>query len=490
MDDDFRSPLFTHRMSRRVFLAGAASAMLGAAGPMTAAAATSATTIYRGPTTAARVALTYDCGADAGYTASILDTFARYGVPGSFGMTGQWADRNPGLLRRIVSEGHQLLNHTYDHPSFTGYSTPGTGGQTWEQRRQEIVSAADRIAYLTGVSPRPYFRPPYGDFDDATLQLLGELGYRYNVMWTQDLFGWRGASQQDILNTVAANQGNGYIYLMHVGSESQEGPALPRIIETLAASGYGFATVAGLLGGTGTTPPTPPSSGAFAPGETVKVTAGLYLRTGPGFSTTVITTMPTGTVCTVVSGPQAANGLTWYQVDTSYGRGWAAGEYLARTSGSTPPPPPSSGGFSPGEAVKVTAGLYLRTGPGFSTGVITTMPTGTVCTVVSGPQPANGLTWYQVDTAWGRGWAAGEYLARASGSTTPGGYPAGARLKVTAGLYLRTGPGFSTGVITTMPTGTICTVVSGPQAANGLTWYQVDTAWGRGWAAGEYMTPV
>ncbi len=61
---------------------------------------------------------------------------------------------------------------------------------------------------------------------------------------------------------------------------------------------------------------------------------------------------------------------------------------------------------------------------------------------------------------------------------------------MTAGLYLRTGPGFDTGVITTMPTGTICTVVSGPQSANGLTWYQVDTSYGRGWAAGEYMTRV
>ncbi len=38
------------------------------------------------------------------------------------------------------------------------------------------------------------------------------------------------------------------------------------------------------------------------------------------------------------------------------------------------------------------------------------MPTGTQCTVVSGPEPANNLTWYQLDTPYGRGWAAGEYL--------------------------------------------------------------------------------
>ncbi len=202
--------------------------------------------------------------------------------------------------------------------------------------------------------------------------------------------------------------------------------------------------------------------------------------------------MPTGTVVTIVAGPQSANGLTWYQVDSPYGRGWCAGEYLEK-SGSAPPPPPPAGGFAPGETVNVTAGLYLRTGPGFNTSVITTMPTGTVCTIVSGPQAANGLTWYEVDSPYGRGWCAGEYLTRTSGGATPpppSGYPVGTKLRVTAGLYLRTGPGFSTTVITTMPTGTVCTVVSGPQSANGLTWYQVDTPYGRGWAAGEYMKRV
>ena len=45
------------------------------------------------------------------------------GVTASFGMTGRWAEQNPDLLRRIVREGHHLINHTYDHESFTGRST-------------------------------------------------------------------------------------------------------------------------------------------------------------------------------------------------------------------------------------------------------------------------------------------------------------------------------------------------------------------------------
>jgi peptidoglycan/xylan/chitin deacetylase (PgdA/CDA1 family)/uncharacterized protein YraI len=475
----------TPRLSRRALLAGVLAGAIGrlaGAGEDASAAYSPATTVFRGRTDIKRVALTFDAGSDRGYADTILNTFATYGVPCSFGMTGMWAEANPDLVRRMVDEGHHLMNHTYYHPSFTGYST-GAGVLGYWSRRNEIEAAENLLVDLTGVSTKPYFRPPYGDYDSATLNLLGEIGYAYNVMWTLDGFGWKGLTQDQIVSRVANNHGNGYVYLFHVGASSQEGLALPRVISTLSSLGYGFATVPGILAGTGTTPSQPPPK--FVAGDKVRVTAGLYLRTGPGFGAGVITTMPTGTVCTVVSGPQYANGLSWYQLDTPYGRGWSAGEYLEKTSGGTTPPP--TGGFAPGEKVRVTAGLYLRTGPGTGYGVITTMPTGTVCTIVSGPSPANGYTWYQVDSPYGRGWAAGEYLARTSSTS---GYPAGTKLRVTAGLYLRTGPGFDTGVITTMPTGTVCTVVSGPQYANGLTWYQVDSPYGRGWAAGEYMTPV
>ena len=68
------------------------------------------------------VALTFDAGEGAGHTEEILDLLAEYGLVGTFGVTGQWVEQNPDLARRIVAEGHQLINHTYDHRSFTGFS--------------------------------------------------------------------------------------------------------------------------------------------------------------------------------------------------------------------------------------------------------------------------------------------------------------------------------------------------------------------------------
>jgi len=63
-------------------------------------------------------------------------------------------------------------------------------------------------------------------------------------MWTVDSLGWKGISRDEIVNRCLANHGNGYVYLFHVGSRSQDSAALGRIIEGLRAKGYSFGTMA------------------------------------------------------------------------------------------------------------------------------------------------------------------------------------------------------------------------------------------------------
>ena len=72
-------------------------------------------------------------------------------------------------------------------------------------------------------------------------------GYRYNVMWSVDSLGWKGLSQREIVDRVVEGLEPGAIYLFHVGSQSQDGPALPDIIETLRRRGYGFAVISEYL---------------------------------------------------------------------------------------------------------------------------------------------------------------------------------------------------------------------------------------------------
>jgi peptidoglycan-N-acetylglucosamine deacetylase len=202
-----------------------------------------ATTRTRLATSENVVALTFDAGADRGYARQILDSLKAEGVKASFGLTGKWAEANPDLARRIVGEGHTLINHTYSHRSFTGFST-NTSPLSYSQREAELTRADSAIRTATGAATtKPLFRPPYGDYNTCVRSHVAHSGYTWNVMWTLDSWGWRGLSKDQILRRVLDGLEPGANYLFHVGAQSQDGPALPSIISRLRERGYGFTAV-------------------------------------------------------------------------------------------------------------------------------------------------------------------------------------------------------------------------------------------------------
>jgi peptidoglycan/xylan/chitin deacetylase (PgdA/CDA1 family) len=190
--------------------------------------------------------LTFDAGADRGFAGTILRILEGRHVRATFGMTGRWAQQNADLLRRMARDGDAFIDHTYDHRSFTGYSTHAAA-LTEAQRGWEIWKTNQVIVKLTGRSTKPYFRPPYGDYDRATLTLAGRLGYRYTIMWTVDSLGWEGLSASNILRRCERLAAPGDIYLMHVGSQSQDAVALPELLTFLSRERYQIETIPQLV---------------------------------------------------------------------------------------------------------------------------------------------------------------------------------------------------------------------------------------------------
>jgi peptidoglycan/xylan/chitin deacetylase (PgdA/CDA1 family) len=202
--------------------------------------------IRRGDASRRVVALSFDAAADTGFASQILDTLKANGITASFSITGQWAERNPELVRRIAREGHLLMNHSYDHASFTGVST-GEPPLTRTERFDQLDRTDAIIEELTGHSTRPYFRPPYGDYDASVNADLFARGYTYNVMWTVDSGGWAGLLAADIMRRCLEGAEPGAIYVFHVGAASEDAAALQRIIDGLREMGYGFETIADIL---------------------------------------------------------------------------------------------------------------------------------------------------------------------------------------------------------------------------------------------------
>lgn len=199
--------------------------------------------IDRGESGREEIALTFDAGEGPGHTAEILDMLAAYGIKGTFGITGQWAEQNPELMRRMVDEGHMIINHTYSHRSFTGFS-PGTTPLTAQEREDEVVQTRQIILDINGYETVPYFRYPYNDYDQASLEQMSELGFDYIAGYTCDTKAWMGYSAEEIAaecGVEATDGGPGAVILMHV-VQDEDLRALPMIIDEYLAAGYVFVT--------------------------------------------------------------------------------------------------------------------------------------------------------------------------------------------------------------------------------------------------------
>jgi peptidoglycan/xylan/chitin deacetylase (PgdA/CDA1 family) len=198
------------------------------------------------PTSDRVVALTFDAGGDAAGLESILGTLAAAEVPGTFFLTGRWAEANPDGVAAIAAAGHRLGNHSATHPAFTTLTAAAI--------RDEVLGAEAAIR-AAGGDPRPLFRFPLGDRDERTIAAVNDLGY-VAVRWTVDTLGWQGTSggrsAQEVVDRVLGALRPGEIVLMHVGSHPDDGStldadALPDLIAQLRAAGYTFTTLDALL---------------------------------------------------------------------------------------------------------------------------------------------------------------------------------------------------------------------------------------------------
>jgi peptidoglycan/xylan/chitin deacetylase (PgdA/CDA1 family) len=199
------------------------------------------------PTSRPVVALTFDAGANGDGLASILATLSREHVPGTFFITGNFANRYPAAIASVVAGGHRLGNHSATHPYFTSLSEAVI--------RDQLARAEAAIRAAGGSNPRPLFRFPYGDRNAASIAAVNRAGYAA-VRWTVDTLGWKGTGAgitvATVVDRVVRAARAGEIVLMHIGSNPDDhstldADALPTVIAQLRARGYGFVTLDALL---------------------------------------------------------------------------------------------------------------------------------------------------------------------------------------------------------------------------------------------------
>ncbi len=186
-----------------------------------------------------KIALTFDDGPHNEYTPQILDILDEYGIKATFFVIGNNCKGNVEILKREISSGHEIGNHTYSHPHIAKIDTETLFG--------EIVKTEDILFGLDEKRPT-LFRPPEGVYSKAVSEMLEKLDY-IPVLWTVDTLDWKSPSAKKISDTVINNVFSGAIILCHdyVSGKSSTPEALKIFIPELINQGYKFVTVSELL---------------------------------------------------------------------------------------------------------------------------------------------------------------------------------------------------------------------------------------------------
>ena len=179
------------------------------------------------------VALTFDDGPDGNTTPQALDILAKYKIKATFFVQGKNIAGNEAILKRMQSEGHEVGNHSWNHPILTKLSL--------EDAKKQLTDTEDAITKVLGKSSK-LMRPPYGAISDDIRNSL-DLSF---IMWDVDSLDWKSKNEAAILTEIQHQTSDGAIILMHDIHQPSVN-SLPKVIEYLQEQGYSFVTVSELL---------------------------------------------------------------------------------------------------------------------------------------------------------------------------------------------------------------------------------------------------
>lgn len=230
--------------------------------------------VKRGSRKVRQVAFTFDGGAENNVADEILDYLKASGIKSTFFLTGRFIQRFPNTVRRIVAEGHEVGNHTLNHPHLTSFAENRRHNTLPDMNKKrlqnELIKTEQIFEILTKKKMAKLWRAPYGEYNSEILKWAAEAGYRH-VGWTvgrgweenMDTLDWVADKNSRVYFTAeqiakrilsyASNKkdgANGAIILMHLGSNRKDDyphQKLPEIIQGLQKKGYEAVRISEML---------------------------------------------------------------------------------------------------------------------------------------------------------------------------------------------------------------------------------------------------
>ncbi|MES2515060.1 MAG: polysaccharide deacetylase family protein [Bacteroidota bacterium] len=173
--------------------------------------------------------LTFDDGPIPELTPWVLDVLKEYGVKATFFCVGDNIVKHPEIFERILREGHQVGNHTFNHI------------KGWKVTKGLYLDNVEKCQSLTKTN---LFRPPYGRIKKSQYQALT---HKYRIVfWDVLSYDYdKFTTPKKCLDNGIRHTRNGSIIVFHDNVKAQKNLkfALPQYIEYFLKLSYKFATL-------------------------------------------------------------------------------------------------------------------------------------------------------------------------------------------------------------------------------------------------------
>lgn len=200
--------------------------------------------IYSAEVTTNEVGLTFDISWGEKTPEPILDILKEKGVKATFFISSPWASKHEDLVKRMVTDGHEVASHGNRHVDLNTLS-PG-------EIEREIRSAHEVLLQISGQNIS-LLRPPNGAYDNKLISVSQRLGYQV-IQWSVDSLDWKRPGPEAVINNVLNGLPNGHgagpgdIILFHASDSAPDTiNALPVVIDQLRAKNYQLVPVGQLL---------------------------------------------------------------------------------------------------------------------------------------------------------------------------------------------------------------------------------------------------
>lgn len=153
-----------------------------------------------------QIAITFDDGPNYEFTQKVLDLLKMYDAKATFFCIGKKIENHPELLKKIISQGHTIGNHTYSHSNWFGfYSTQKVISEL--KRTQELVKQ------IIGLNLK-LFRPAFGVTNPNIKKAIKILQLQ-SVGWSIRSLDTTSISSEKVLKRITKDLKKGDVILLH-----------------------------------------------------------------------------------------------------------------------------------------------------------------------------------------------------------------------------------------------------------------------------------